>query len=367
MKLISQIDITRPSGKSAIQLLQGDLSAIPSEHETDILAMSAFPNDYAALKGSLVYALKEKGLSMQALADDKETDLRDQLKCWLSKPLSKENQAKFNFKKILCFEPGEKIKEPDEIVGNIFRCINTFVFDDDNNVVAMPIIGTGYQQVPLATMLPALLEAAIFWLQNGLPLNCIKLVVHSDEQLEKALSIFNNFKEGLNKATPAPQSARGTGKPRPKPVKNLAGKKNDEAPTSANYDYFLSYAHKHADEIKYFVEQFKNKNDGIKLFYDRESMPPGGLWIQQISNAIENAEKVIVFLSPDYDNSPVCWDEFQCAKLMEYNKKKSIIQTVYLFGHTATPLPPIMGIYSYIDCREGNKEKIDACISQLLK
>jgi hypothetical protein len=279
--------------------------------------------------------------------------------------LSKENQAKFNFKKILCFEPGEKIKEPDEIVGNIFRCINTFVFDDDNNVVAMPIIGTDYQQVPLQTMLPALLKAAVFWLQNGLPLDCIKLVVHSGEQLEKALLLFNNFKEGLNKIIPASQPARGTG--RPKPVKNLAGKKSEETPSSISYDYFLSYAHKHADEIKYFVDQLKSTNKNLSLFYDRDSIPPGGLWIQQISNAIANAEKVIIFLSPDYDNSPVCWDEFQCAKLMEYNKKKSIIQTVYLFGHTNTMMPPIMGIYSYIDCREGSREKLNECVQQLLK
>ncbi|MGZ8554565.1 MAG: toll/interleukin-1 receptor domain-containing protein, partial [Chitinophagaceae bacterium] len=97
------------------------------------------------------------------------------------------------------------------------------------------------------------------------------------------------------------------------------------------------------------------------------SIPPGGLWIQQISAAIQQANKVLIFLSPDYDNSPVCWDEFQCAKLMEYNRKKSIIQTVYLYGHKETEMPVIMGIYSYIDCREGSTEKIQQCVQKLLK
>ena len=52
---------------------------------------------------------------------------------------------------------------------------------------------------------------------------------------------------------------------------------------------------------------------------------------------------------------------------MEYNRKKSIIQTVYLYGYKETEMPPIMGIYSYIDCREGSTEKLNACIQQLLK
>ena len=105
----------------------------------------------------------------------------------------------------------------------------------------------------------------------------------------------------------------------------------------------------------------------LSVFYDKDSIPPGGLWIQQISAAIQRADKVVVFLSPDYDNSPVCWDEFQCAKLMEYNRKKNIIQTVYLYGHKETEIPPIMGIYSYIDSREGNVSKLQACVQQLLK
>ena len=112
MKILSQINIERSQGSAVIQLLQGDLSEIPPKHATDLLIMSAFPGDYLALEGSLIYALNEKGLSVQALANDKETDLRNQLSCWLSKPLSTADQQKFNFKKILCFEPGEKIKNP---------------------------------------------------------------------------------------------------------------------------------------------------------------------------------------------------------------------------------------------------------------
>jgi len=379
MKLLSQINIERLQDSAVIQLLQGDLSAIPTEHATDLLVMSAFPGDYLALKGSLIYALNKKGLSVEALARDKEIDLRNQLDCWLSKPLSAADQQKFNFKKILCFEPGEKIKEPQEVVSDIFRCINTFAFDEENNEIAMPIIGTGYQQVPINKMLPAVLQACNFWLKNGLPICSIKLVVHNSEKAKMAVQLFNEFKKNLSQAqdkteTPVPSKASSplsqSSEERTKKL-NRALKKADikpkNPPVKKGYDYFLSYAHVHSKEVQLFVDKLKKRNSNLSVFYDKDSIPPGGLWIQQISAAIQQADKVLIFLSPDYDKSPVCWDEFQCAKLMEYNKKKNIIQTVYLYGHKETEMPVIMGIYSYIDCREGSSKKLEQCVQQLLK
>jgi hypothetical protein len=375
MKLLSQISIKRLEDTAVIQLLQGDLSAIPAEHATDILVMSAFPGDYIALKGSLIYALNEKGLSVKALAMIKETDLRSQLHCWLSKPLSLSDQQKFNFKKILCFEPGEKIKEPEEVVSDIFRCINSFAFDEENNEVAMPIIGTGYQQVSIQKMLPALLQSCYFWLKNGLPIQSIKLVVHGEEKSRQAHILFKTFQNNLLKH----QHTSLTDEPPVPPSSGDVLKKLDDLLVEANitpqkippekkgYDYFLSYAHVHSKEVQLFVDELRKEKPNLSIFYDKDSIPVGGLWIQQISSAIQQADKVLVFLSPDYDNSPVCWDEFQCAKLMEYNRKKNVIQTVYLFGHKETEMPLIMGIYSYIDCREGSAEKLQQCVQQLLK
>jgi hypothetical protein len=379
MQLLSQIEIQRTQGNTVIQLLQGDLSAIPAEHAVDILAMSAFPGNYVALKGSLIRALLDRGLSVEAIAQEKEVDLRSMLDCWLSKPLSEADQQKFNFKRILCFEPGDKIKEPEEVVGDIFRCINTFAFDEDKNELAMPIIATGYQKIAMQKILPALLQAAYFWLNNGLPVKALKLVVYRKEQADEALPLFGAFKNNIQEA-PVQQAesniSRGS-KPSEiyipqdldveKAIDDTPGEIPQPAPAKTGYDYFLSYAHVHSTQVQYFVDELKTKNNKLNIFYDKDSIPPGGLWIQQISAAIQKADKVLIFLSPDYDKSPVCWDEFQCAKLMEYNRKKSIIQTIYLYGHKETEMPLIMGIYSYIDCREGSNEKINDCILRLLK
>ncbi len=362
MKLLSEISIKGAMRTSLIQLLQGDLSAIPPEHETDILVMSAFPGDYVSLKGSLIDALAQKGLSVPALAKDIDTDLRKQLSCWMSKPLSAAERAKFNFSRILCFEPGESIHEPEKVVGNVFRCINSFAFDDDNNVVSMPIIATGYQRVPIQKILPALLKAAVFWLQNGLPLDSLKLVVYRNQHALEAEPVFEAFKKELETGPElqAAQQAQIPGAVAAPPAPAAA-------PEKQGYDYFLSYSHAHAADIRLFVDVLKKCNRSLSVFYDKDSIAPGGQWLQEISKAIQQSEKVLVFLSPDYDNSPVCWDEFQCAKLMEYNRKRSVIQTVYLYGYKEREMPLIMGIYNYIDCREGSSEKLHACVQQLLK
>lgn len=383
MQLLSQIQIQQPANTAVIQLLQGDLSNIPTEHATDILVMSAFPGNYVALPGSLIKALKDRGLNMAELAVDKEVDLTKQLDCWLSKPLSAVDQQKFNFQCILCFEPGDKIKEPAEVVGDIFRCINSFAFDEDKNELAMPIIATGYQKISMGKILPALLDAATFWLENGLPIKSIKLVTYRDEQAQEALPLFETFKNNLlakgdpkkvNEIIPSPQAPAPAPLPRAAQQTTAREELPDKPEIAAappaekkGYDYFLSYAHVHNTDVQYFVDKLKDKDKNLSIFYDKDSIPPGGLWIQQISAAIQQAEKVLIFLSPDYDKSPVCWDEFQCAKLMEYNRKKSIIQTVYLYGYTETEMPLIMGIYSYVDCREGSQEKINSCVDLLLK
>ena len=416
MKLLSEITIRRKQNKAAIQLLQGDLTAIPPEHAADILVVSAYPNSYEPYPKTLMAALYNKGIIVGDLAKDKEMDLRQQLGCWLSKPIPLEQQQQFNFKKILCFEPGAKIREDKAVVGNIFRCINTFAFEENNNVIAMPVVASGNQRIPLGNMLPAVVEAAIFWLENGLPLDCIKLFLYTDEQVKVALPQFNGLKKGysskisaerikaksnslkknssgrfsgdfIQKITPEIGrlgvnfvSSREDGmdeefssedakpkeiqkpKARPKhsPVKALETEKKD------NYDFFISYAHTHSELINSFVKHLKQKNRKLNIFYDKDSIPPGSLWIKQISDTIQKSKRVLVFLSPDYAESPVCWDEFQCAKLLEYNRKKSVIQTIYLYKYE-DEMPLMMGIYSYVDCREGDLEKLVAAIPKLIR
>jgi len=425
MQLLDQITINRNANNIAqIQLLQGDLTAISKEHATDILILSAYPGSYVPVPRTLIAALYNKGIDVAEMARHKAVDLRDQLGCWLSEPLSEQQQEQFNFKRILCFEPWAQTNDQASVVGNIFRCINTFAFNEHNNVIAMPVLASGKQRVPFEKMLPAMLDASIFWLEGGLPITCIKLVLFSDEQAAIALPVFTRAKQ-QNELKQSVRNGNITGTdalkmletkkseqlpgedslqivsseikemaekeqernplppfvppPAPFPAQDISNKKSKQPlpitppdasiprkeaampatadPVPNEYDYFVSYAHKHTEEVDAFVKSMQARNKSICVFYDKSSIPAGGLWIKQISDAIQKSKKVLIFLSPDYSASMVCWDEFQCAKLIEYNSKKQIIQTIYLYNDAA--MPPIMGIYSWADCREGDKEKLE--------
>jgi len=134
--------------------------------------------------------------------------------------------------------------------------------------------------------------------------------------------------------------------------------------TLPEYDVFISYAHKQDAEVREFVEALQRRDGSLRVFYDRQSISVGGQWIKLISDAIHKSRTFIAVLSPDYTASPVCWDEFQCAKLKEYQTRASVIKTVRLYSEQE--LPPIMGIYSFVDCIEGDLTKLRASVAAVL-
>lgn len=395
---LAQITVPRQGDDAEIQLLLGDLTKIPPEHAADILVISAYPRSYVPVPGTLMAALHNNGIFVNELAAEKEINLLDQLGCWLSKPLAENLQQQFRIKRILCFEPGTREYEQHSVVGNIFRCINTFAFDVQNNVIAMPLLASGNQKIPVEKMLPAIIEAAIFWFENGLPLKCLKLALFGETQVQQALPIFMNLKENYELLSPVKLHFASVAESiqrdsiRKSELQNSDSNKDKHTeirqsnqsndtkhqPPAVDdsllqtsdlfeeYDLFISYAHAHNTLITAFVENLKKQNPQLKVFYDKNSIPSGGIWLKHISDAIQRSRKVLVFLSPDYNNSPVCWDEFQCAKLIEYKRKAQIIQTIYLYDYKELEMPPIMGIYNWIDCREADSEKLNNCLNIIL-
>lgn len=350
MELLDSITIQKNGKQKTIQLFYGDLSAIPAQEGVDLLIVSAFPDDYTPNPGSVIGSLYQHGLSVAELAADKETDLRGQLNCWLSRPLSESEQSLMHFRQLVCFEPHGNTGDPAEAVGNIFRCLNYFALDETFNIVAMPVVASGNQKMPFRKMMPVLLKAAIFWLDQGLPLDCIKIAIYKQEDIAAAKEVFDAEKNTYLETAVTAEKLQP-------PVHN-AIKKIDQP------DVFISYAHVQTAQVQHFVDYLKSKNPDLNIFYDRTSIPPGGLWLKQISEAISKAGRILIFLSPDYSRSPVCWDEFQCAKIREYNSGQSLIQTIYLM--TDSELPSIMTLNSWIDCREGDLQKLSTACDTLL-
>ena len=131
----------------------------------------------------------------------------------------------------------------------------------------------------------------------------------------------------------------------------------------ATHDVFISYAHKQEHEVLPFVQELERQNPQLRFFYDRCSILAGGQWLKLISDAVHCAKAFVAVLLPACSASPVCWDEFQCAKLKEYNTRTSLIRKVRLYSEPS--LPPIMGINSYVDCAEGDQQKLHACAATL--
>lgn len=421
MELLHQITVARknPAQPPAIiQLLAGDLSRIPAEHAVDVLVVSAFPNAYGPFPGTLFASLRTQGLDMIEVAQQKEVDERRHLGCWLSRPLPAEVAQLTHIGRILCFEPSHpeflsNSGKPDrrindrigEQVGFVFRCLNNFAIPDLDGPrkftlsrVAMPLLATGNQGGSVDALLPGLLEAALFWLGSGLPINVLKIVAYDADDVAVALKIFRSI------PPPEPPSdtitaLRPPSLPSPADwqselaesvarqviatcrqrleedllrvadtqeatvLKTLLARIATTTPPSSasgaapSYDVFLSYAHKQDSEVKVFVTALQQRAPGLRLFYDRTSIPPGGQWIRLISDAVQQAHTFVAILSPDYSASPVCWDEFQCAKLKEYTTRTSVIKTIRLYQDIA--LPPMMAIHSYVDCTEGDLTKLE--------
>lgn len=399
MKLLSHLIIPRPQGNATIQVLEGDLTAIPDEFTVDILAISAFRGGYEPYPGTLIDALFEAGISVAALAKDKELDLLAQLSCWLSKPLTETQQTQFNFRQILCFEPLGRAKNAEIEVGNLFRGINSFALGDGCNDIAMPVLATGNQQFPIDVMLPALLDAAIFWLESGLPLKSLKLVLHRADQVQIGLPIFETIRQqyelkksaevGKITATKAITEINAlnqdtlTSVSLPKMefvLQEMHQVETNEShlevtrgldlddflnpPKPTGYDYFISYSHKYTDAVLEFVKTLQARNPEFRIFYDRDSIPPGGLWIKMLSDSIQNSKQVICILTPEYSKSPYCWDEFQCAYIME-KRGKLRVNTINFCNDV--DLPPMMAIYNFIDCTEGDKTKLLNAVEALVR
>ena len=401
MEILSEIIISRPEGDASIQLLHGDLTAIPVEMAVDVLAVSAYRGDYRTTRDTLMRALFRAGVSVADLAHDKAVDLVDRLSCWLSKPLSIEQQTRLNVKKILCFEPLGTEENVETEVSNLFRAINTIAIDDNHNEIAMPVLATGDRGFPLAVMLPALLDTALFWLETGLPLVSLKLVLYRSDQVEQGLPIFENIRKqyalkqqaeagqisayhalseinGMNSgaagAYTLPKMEYGLQEmdKMDERADNLEATRGAddiveavEAPMeSTTYDYFISYSHKHTAAVQILVNALKTRNPAATIFYDRDTIPAGGLWIKMISDAIQNSKNVVCILTPEYSKSDVCWDEFQCAYVME-KRKKTMIRTINFCNDA--DLPPMIAIYSYIDCTEGDVEKLKEAVDRLVE
>jgi hypothetical protein len=325
MLRLTRLDVPGTAGRG-IELVQGDLTVHDPKHPFDLLVVSAFPGDYLPVPGTLIGALHEAGLSVDALADDKALDLRTDFACWLSKDVS---AAGLGFRRVLCFEP-RGAASPPERVGDLFRALVTAVGTDTTlRSVAMPVLASGNRLVPLEAMLAPLLDAALHWLALGGPIDTVKIAVHSEADAKTARPLVEQFRSAH--ALPPP------------------------APPPAEWDVFLSYARTDAKRLEPLHAALREAMPGARVFLDRLEIDTGESWQGRIFASIDRCRRVLALLSPAYVHSKICQEEFNLAWRRGENIGRPLLYPVYL--HSAE-LPTLMTLPNFIDCREGRLDRL---------
>jgi TIR domain len=336
MQLLASWTIRHGGEPRTIQLLQGDLARLPREHSVDVLVVSAFKNNYDPTPTSLIGALARQGLSVADLAEHKKVDLRSQFSCWLSGLVPNE----FAFRQILCIESGWH-GSPPEIADDLFRSLAPYLIGEFPNAsVAMPLIGTGDQGFPPESIVESLFPAAVGWIHRGLPLRLLKIVVYSEAAAKLARGKFDAMQAQSAPETRMPEEEK------------------------SGIDLFLSYCHEDSQAAKRILDAILAVRPATRIFYDRTSLRTGTSWLMQIAESLDTSRRVVALYTPNYWKSNYCKDEFTAAITRQNDTGERILFPVYFRN---AQLPYLFQHLQYLDCREGDEDKLSGVCAALLE
>jgi hypothetical protein len=293
----------------------------------------------------LIGALYRNGISVSRLAYAKQQDMREEFSCWISKPLV----GVSSFRRILCIESSWR-GTPPEITDDIFRALAPCsIAEFPNGAVAMPLIGAGDQGYPADQIMKSILNAAVSWFRRGLNLRVLKIVVHSEENAILAKNTFMQVKQSdaLEEAEPGSDSRLSL---------NESNKQS--------YDVFLSYAHQDAEAAQYVSRCISKAAPDARVFYDRQTLAPGGSWLMQIAESLDASKRVAALYTPNYWASKYCKDEFAAAFIRQNDTGQKVLFPIYYRGSN---IPYMFRSIQHVDCREADATKLTEACSSLCK
>jgi hypothetical protein len=336
LRVLDALTVSPGGAAGVIELCAGDLMTLSADDGVDVLVVSAFPDVYVPVPGTLIGSLASKGVSVAELATRKEVDLRQVFACWMSADVSRPETG-IHFRRILCYEPYH-LGDPAERIGDVFRSLAPFVGGTPPvRTVAMPLVATGVQQAPAEGMLRLIVDAAAHWMSAGWPLVRLKIACPPLPDLSRLRDAFTELKAAYS--GPAPSS---------KPA--------------FTYDIFLSYAHADSAEVAWLEERMRDLRPRLRLFVDRKNLNTGASWQREIFESLDACEKVLTVLSPAYLASKVCLEEFNIALCLHREAAHAVLAPLLLYS---AALPTYMKLIQHWDCREFDKAAILRALGEL--
>jgi hypothetical protein len=192
MSLINVISVPTSNGIKTIEVHCADITQL--SWSFDMLIVSAYHNKYNPAPGTVIEALeKNLCLTLSEYARTPLLDFRNTLHCWLSKPIAHQN-----FKHILCVEgirtAIEKDGNSNSAISDLFGFISFIQFKDlDIQSIAMPILGSGFQQNTIDRVLPDLIRKAIEALNRNTGLKTIYFVENDRAKAEMIDQTINTL------------------------------------------------------------------------------------------------------------------------------------------------------------------------------
>ncbi|MFE4971363.1 ADP-ribosyltransferase [Kitasatospora sp. NPDC056651] len=184
--------------KRTVQFLWGDLTQLASTDEVDVLVVSCLPDDYTPTPGTLVGALAQAGVSVEALAQHKAADYRPLLPCWISQPVAAPGPG-IRFKRILVFEPADPLADALAAAWSVFQALACFSPSTPVSV-ATPLVCAGTRGADPADALSALTWAAAHYgSSNTTQLSTVKVVALTQDAGSRLGPTFIAIKDDYDK------------------------------------------------------------------------------------------------------------------------------------------------------------------------
>jgi hypothetical protein len=350
LRQVSHINVHRKEATGRIQLLQGSVEGLSAEDETDLLIVYLRQRGaYKANQDSALAALNRSGFSLSEL--EKETkpqpSYRRHYHCWLSRPLPKPRPTGFEFKRLLVYEdPGEELTRDDNIVLDIMKCLTTVIGGDVQiSSVLIPLSGALLSPALRKHFVKASVEVTASWMQMGLPVKEVKILLPADADISKDVETFEKLKLKMTTTT------------------------EYQIKQTVRYDVFFSYAQGDKEAATEMMEYLRSKNPAIRIF-DAEprevSVRARGVVNLETMEAINQSRIFLSLLSDDYFHSVECTEAFSLAYCRDFDSQGNFIIPLFWRSCDLTPLARRLVATEGVDCREASFDSAKMLLEEIL-